>query len=71
VITLNIEDVPVFVTLTRISNHYILDPTQEEEASSISSILFAVTPNHDIVHIKQLNFGSLHTDPLKETVKVC
>ena len=39
-----LERAPVLVTLSRIGNHCIVDPTPEEEACSSASIVMGVTP---------------------------
>lgn len=69
-IRLDVSRVPLFVTLTRISNQYVIDVLREEEAESISSVTFAVNQDDGIVYIKKLGVGSLHSEPLKENFKV-
>ena len=69
-IRLDVSRVPLFVTLTRISNQYVIDVSREEEAGSISSVTFAVNQDDGIVYIKKLGVGSLHPDPFKENFKV-
>ena len=39
-----LERAPVLVTLSRIGNYCVVDPTPEEEACSSSSLVIAVTP---------------------------
>ncbi|XP_015787953.1 exosome complex exonuclease RRP42 [Tetranychus urticae] len=68
IMRLDISQIPVFVTVTRIGNSYIIDPTQEEEASSISSLLFSVNNCGTLLHSKKLGLGSLHCDPIKELI---
>ncbi|XP_053207158.1 exosome complex exonuclease RRP42-like [Panonychus citri] len=68
VISLDVSQVPLFVTVTRIGNNYIIDPTQEEEASSISSLLFSINDCGTLLHSKKLGFGSLHSEPIKELI---
>lgn len=70
VFTLDISRVPIYITLTRILDQYVVDATQIEEASSISSIIMSVDPSGAIKHIKKLGSGSLHPDPLKGVLSV-
>lgn len=56
--------------MTRIGNKFIVDSTQEEEAASLSCILFAVDSNGKIVCTKKITTGNLHVDSLKETFPV-
>ncbi|XP_015788006.1 exosome complex exonuclease RRP42 [Tetranychus urticae] len=65
---LDVSKVPIFVTVTRIGNNYTIDPTQEEEASSIASLLFSVDNCGTLLHSKKLGHGSLHCYPIKELI---
>lgn len=67
-IQLDVSAVPIFVTVTRIGNNYIIDPTQEEEASSIASLLFSVDNCGTLLCTKKLGLGSLHCDPIEELI---
>ncbi|RWS09431.1 exosome complex component RRP42-like protein [Dinothrombium tinctorium] len=66
IIRIDVSRVPLFITVTRIGNQYVVDATQEEEASSISSVLFAITPDGEITHMKKVKYGSLCPEPLKD-----
>ncbi|XP_074594258.1 exosome complex component Rrp42 [Brevipalpus obovatus] len=65
-ISLDTHDVPIFVTVTRVGNNYLLDPTEEEEAASVSSVTVSFNDQSEILHTKKIGSGSLHTDPIKD-----
>jgi hypothetical protein len=58
------------VTATKIGGHYVIDANEIEEASSVSSVVFAIDPEGEIIHIKKVGSGSLFINPLKENWKV-
>ena len=68
--SLDTQDVPIFVTFTRIGNNYLLDPTEEEEAASLSSVTVALSHQSEILHMKKLGSGSLLSDPIKDLIPV-
>lgn len=49
---LEIAMAPVLVTLSRIGNHCVVDPTPEEEACSSSSLVIGVAPDGRISAIR-------------------
>ena len=61
--------IPLFLTMTRIGHRFIVDATQEEEASSLSCILFAAD-SAGIVQSKKITQGNLHLDSLKDVLPV-
>lgn len=67
---LDSKKIPLFMAMTRIGNKFIVDSTQEEEASSLSCMLFAVDSNGKIVLTKKILSGNLHVDSLKEVLPV-
>lgn len=62
--------IPLFLTMTRIGHRFIVDATQEEEASSLSCILFAADSAGNIVQSKKITQGNLHVDSLKDVFPV-
>lgn len=69
-ISLDTHDIPIFVTVTRVGNNYLLDPTQEEEAASVSSVTISFNDQSEILHTKKIGSGSLHSDPIKDLLHV-
>ena len=65
-----LERAPVLVTLSRIGNYCVADPTPEEEACSSASLVISVTPKgkylahlHAICHIslvRKFNYHKIH-----------
>ena len=66
---LDINSVPLFVTLTRISKRYVVDVTPEEEEASVASIALSVN-SEGIVYLKKIKSGSLHPEPIKHIYDV-
>lgn len=69
-ISLDVQDVPLFVSITRIGDNYVVDPTEEEEASSISSFILSLTNKGEIVYTKKLGSGGLRSEPFKDQISV-
>ena len=67
---LDVNRVPLFVTLTRISSKYVVDVTREEDEASVASVSVAINSNDGIVYVKKVKSGSLNTEPLKEVLDV-
>lgn len=65
-VSLDVSHLPVLVTLTKLGVHYIIDATENEEAASISSVVFAICPDGTLIHTKKLGSGTLVIPPLKE-----
>nr|SVE85742.1 EOG090X0CWA [Daphnia pulicaria] len=66
---LNTENIPCVVTLMKIGNHYLVDPTPEEECCSSSGIVVAVSGNKKITAVRKIGSGSLHPDSLVSMLK--
>lgn len=62
--------IPCLVTLTKIGEHFIVDPTAEEEECSMASVVLAVTEDGRINSICKTGVGSLHPHSLTEALKV-
>lgn len=60
----------MFVTITKIGDSYVVDPTEEEEASSISSIVFSLTNKGEFVYSLKLGSGGLRCEPFINQVSV-
>ena len=67
---LDITRAPVVVTLARIGNHCIVDPSPEEEECSSASLLVAVTPDGSFSTVKKLGGGSFHPSTVMSAVKM-
>ncbi|CAG9763391.1 unnamed protein product [Ceutorhynchus assimilis] len=60
---INIENAPVLVTLCKIGQHCIVDPSLSEEQCTVGSMVVAATKNC-VSTISLLGSGSLHQDTL-------
>ena len=69
-VSLDVSRLPLFVTATKIGGHFVVDATEIEEASSVSSVVFAIDPNGEVIHSKKIGSGSLFMNPLKENWQV-
>lgn len=67
---LDIKNVPCLVTLTKIGEHLIVDPTAEEENCSMASLVLAVTEDGRINSLSKTSVGSFHPHTLTEGLKV-
>jgi exosome complex component RRP42 len=56
------------VTLSRIGNHCVVDPTPEEEACSASSLVMGVTPEGRVTTLRKMGSGSFHQQTLAAAV---
>jgi len=65
---LDIQRIPLILTLTRISGRYIVDATVEEESASVSSIILAIDSQGQVVHSKKMGVGTLLAEPLKDVL---
>nr|SVE92636.1 EOG090X0CWA [Megafenestra aurita] len=66
---LDTQNVPCLVTLMKIGNHYLVDPTPEEECCSSSGIIVAVSGDKKITAVRKIGSGSLHSDSLISMLK--
>lgn len=65
---LNVSISPVLVTLCRIGNYCVVDPTPEEEACSSASLVMAVTPEGNVTTVKKVGPGAFNMDSLQRAV---
>ncbi|KAK0082191.1 hypothetical protein PV325_010900 [Microctonus aethiopoides] len=56
---LNVENFPILITLCKIGDNCIVDPTAEEEACVSASVVVSVTANGKITSIVKTDYGSL------------
>ncbi|XP_076391954.1 exosome complex component Rrp42 isoform X2 [Megachile rotundata] len=68
-IQLDTSNYPVIVTLCKIGDNYIVDPTSEEEVCSASSIVMSVLPNGRISSVIKLGYGSIQPNTFKKMLK--
>lgn len=61
---------PVVVTLARIGNHCVVDPSPEEEECSSASLLVSVTPDGKLSTVRKLGGGSFHPSTVISAVKM-
>ncbi|KZS18532.1 Exosome complex component RRP42 [Daphnia magna] len=66
---LNTQNVPCLVTLMKIGNHYLVDPTPEEECCSSSGVVVAVSGTKKITAVRKIGSGSLHPESLVSMLK--
>jgi len=66
---LNIENAPCVVTLLKIGNHYVVDPTPEEEFCSSSGVVVSVSSGMKITAVRKIGSGSFHPDSLASMLK--
>ncbi|XP_043263148.1 exosome complex component RRP42 [Colletes gigas] len=69
-IKLDTSNYPVIVTLCKIGDNYIVDPTSEEEVCSASSIVMSVLPNGKISSIVKLGYGSIQLSTFNKMLKM-
>lgn len=67
---LNLTNAPVLVTLSRIGNHCIVDPTPEEEACAASCLVLGVTGRGKVTTVKKTGSGSFNAQGMAEALKV-
>ncbi|XP_046687803.1 exosome complex component RRP42-like [Homalodisca vitripennis] len=67
---LDVSTAPLIVTLCKIGDHCVVDPTAEEETCSTASIVIATTPDSKVTYVFKTGFGSFHSHTLKDTLKV-
>ena len=66
---LNVEHSPILVTLCRIGNYCVVDPTPEEEACSSASMVLGVTPEGQVTTVKKIGSGTFNLDSLQRAVE--
>lgn len=68
-IRLNVENVPLIVTLSKIGYRHVVDATLEEEACSLASLLVSVTSKGTLTSIKKVGRGSLDPESIFEMME--
>ncbi|XP_018394497.1 PREDICTED: exosome complex exonuclease RRP42 isoform X2 [Cyphomyrmex costatus] len=58
-IKLDVTNYPVVLTVCKIGDNFVIDPTSEEESCSTVSILMSVMPNGKVTSVVKLGYGSL------------
>lgn len=66
---LNIESVPILLTLCKIGNQVIVDPSLEEEICSTANVVIGVSGGK-VSSMKSITGGSFHPDTLDECIDV-
>lgn len=66
---LNVDAVPVMVTICKIGEHCVVDPSIEEEICSTGSIVVGVSGNN-ITSMKTVGGGSLHHETLTTCIEL-
>lgn len=67
---LSIENVPCFITLSKVGQQFILDATQEEQACAVGSLALAVTASGKIAALFKAGTGSLHPENVMDVIEV-
>ncbi|CAK9806599.1 Exosome complex component RRP42 [Anthophora quadrimaculata] len=69
-IQLDTSNYPVIVTLCKIGDNYIVDPTSEEEACSASGVVMSVSPSSKISSVVKLGYGSIQPDTFAKMLQM-
>ncbi|KAI5723373.1 hypothetical protein M8J76_005213 [Diaphorina citri] len=67
--TLDISHIPCLVTMCKIGDHYLVDPTQEEEACSNASLILAITKTGKLTSMFKYGDSSLHYNSITKILK--
>jgi exosome complex component RRP42 len=67
---LDARDLPVLVSLCKIGNNYVADPTIEEEICGAGCIVISVTPKGKVSAVLKKGAGSFMPDTLNEIIMV-
>ena len=70
ILPINISNVPVLVTLNKISNRYVVDATAEEEVCSDSQLLISINDKGGVCSTQKHGKGAIHPDLLFEMLRV-
>jgi len=65
---LRMENAPVLVTLARVGNYCLVDPSPEEEVCASAAVVAAVTPEGKLASCRKIGEGGFHADTLKEAL---
>ncbi|XP_076751457.1 exosome complex component Rrp42 isoform X2 [Xylocopa sonorina] len=69
-IQLDTRNYPVIVTLCKIGDNFIVDPTSEEEVCSASSIVMSILPNGKVSSLIKLGYGSIQPTTFNKMLQV-
>ncbi|GFU07862.1 exosome complex component RRP42, partial [Nephila pilipes] len=70
VFSLDVNQLPLLITLYRARSEFIIDATGEEEACSICKLVLAIS-SKETVMVKQIGgSGSLHIESIKDAIDV-
>lgn len=67
---LQMDQTPVLITLTRIGNHVVVDPTPEEEACSSACLVMGVSSAGRITAVRKTGAGSFHLGTMRDAIKI-
>ncbi|KAL1453426.1 hypothetical protein WDU94_007566 [Cyamophila willieti] len=67
--SLDVSCIPCLVTMCKIGDHHLVDPTQEEEACSNASLIMAVTRKGKITSTFKYGDSSLHYNSVTKILK--
>lgn len=73
VVRLNVDTVPILITICKIGEHCIVDPSAEEEVCSSASLVVGVTRRGDegyISNIRTSGIGSFHIETLSKCLEL-
>ncbi|XP_015115786.1 exosome complex exonuclease RRP42 [Diachasma alloeum] len=68
-VKLNVENYPVLVTLCKIGDNCVVDPTADEEMCAAANIVISVTPKGRVTSIVKTGYGSLQPSTLLKTLE--
>ncbi|XP_029172770.1 exosome complex exonuclease RRP42-like [Nylanderia fulva] len=69
-IKLDITTYPLIVTICKIGDNFVIDPTLEEESCSAVSLVMSVMPNGKVTSVVKLGYGSLLPNTLINMLEV-
>ena len=70
ILPIDTSNVPVLVTLNKISNRYVVDATAEEEVCSDSQLLISINDKGNVCSMQKHKNGAIHPDLLFEMLRV-
>ena len=65
----DVSSSPILITLCRIGNYCVVDPTPEEEACSSASVVLGITPDGHVTTSKKIGPGSFNLDALQRAIQ--
>ncbi|EZA57192.1 hypothetical protein DMN91_007272 [Ooceraea biroi] len=69
-IKLDVTNYPVIITVCKIGDNFVVDPTLEETSCSVASLVMSVTPNGKVTSVVKLGSGSLLSNTLIKMLQV-